>query len=271
MSSRLTAGKAFTLLVLPAVFGSVAFAGTEKSSTIPKPRVECIALSGRKIPASKIGLPSGGVTITSAVVDPGTGNDISGPNSVPAFCKIDGTIAPVDPAGPPINFRVDIPVNWNRNAIQLGGNGFDGFIPNLAALARGLPGSPIGPAFPPDVAFPIAKGYAMYGSDGGHGGASAPNLDATPGPKVAGMGYMYAQHGTGAAGTAPPSRPFTANPAWWNNDESLNNFAHEAIKKTHDAATEIISEMYGVSPRFTYFMGESQGGREAACSPGLLP
>ena len=261
----------FVVLLLATLFNPVVRAGGPRAASELKAKTECSALAGRKIPASKIGLPTGGVTITAAVVDPGSGDSASDANFVPAFCKIDGVIATVDPAAPPINFRVDIPTNWNRNAIQLGGNGFDGFIPNLAALARGLPGSPIGPAFPPDAPFPIAKGYAMYGGDGGHGGASAPDLKAAPGPKVAGMGYMYAEHGTGAAGTAPPNRPFTANPAWWNNDESINNFAHEAIKKTHDAAMEIILEMYGVKPRFTYFMGESQGGREAAAAPAYYP
>ena len=47
------------------------------------------------------------------------------------------------------------------------------------------------------------------------------------------------------------------------NKESLKNFAYEQIKKTHDVAMDILLQMYGKKPKYTYFMGESQGGREA--------
>ena len=35
------------------------------------------------------------------------------------------------------------------------------------------------------------------------------------------------------------------------------------MKKTHDAAMVIIERMYGERPRFNYYIGNSQGGREA--------
>jgi len=258
-------------LFLPFVLISSTYAGGKNAAANLKPKIGCSAMQGQKIPASKIALPTNGATIISATLDPGSGDSVPHANFVPPFCKIDGAIAPLDPSAPPINFRVDVPVNWNQKAIQLAGNGFDGFIPNLAALARSAPGSPLGPAFPPDAPYPIAQGYAMFGGDGGHSGASAPDPDEVPGPKTAGMGYLYATPGTGAAATAPAGRPFTGNPAWWGNEEALANFAHEAIKKTHDVAVEIVTQMYGTKPRFTYFMGESQGGREAAGAVAYYP
>jgi feruloyl esterase len=35
------------------------------------------------------------------------------------------------------------------------------------------------------------------------------------------------------------------------------------MKKTHDAAMVILERMYGERPRFNYYIGNSQGGREA--------
>jgi len=35
------------------------------------------------------------------------------------------------------------------------------------------------------------------------------------------------------------------------------------MKKTHDAAMVIMERMYGGRPRFNYYIGTSQGGREA--------
>ena len=35
------------------------------------------------------------------------------------------------------------------------------------------------------------------------------------------------------------------------------------MKKTHDAAMVIIERAYGERPRFNYYIGTSQGGREA--------
>jgi hypothetical protein len=214
--------------------------GRVRSQAEMKAKIGCSALAGKTIPAAKIALPTSGATISSADNSPGSGQEGT-PDFVPSYCDIKGSIAPVDPSAPPINFEVDIPANWNGKAIQIGGNGMDGFVPFLAALSRGTAGSPLGPAYPPDVPYPIAKGYATYGSDSGHGGARAP----------------------GAGGPAQGGPPPVANFSWMANKESLKNFAYEQIKKTHDVAIEILLQMYGTKPKYTYFMGESQGGREA--------
>ena len=83
---------------------------------------------------------------------------------------------------------------------------------------------------------PVQRGFAAYGSDSGH-------QNPPPGPRG-----------------APP------NPAasdWWFNDEAVRNFGYLQMKKTHDAAMVIIERMYGERPRFNYYIGNSQGGREA--------
>lgn len=70
----------------------------------------------------------------------------------------------------------------------------------------------------------LDRGWATYGSDSGH---QNPDLE------------------------------------WSANDEALRNFGYMQLKKTHDAAWVIIERMYGTRPSVSYFVGSSQGGREA--------
>ena len=50
---------------------------------------------------------------------------------------------------------------------------------------------------------------------------------------------------------------------WALNDEAIRNLGYMQMKKTHDAAMVIIERAYGERPRFNYYIGTSQGGREA--------
>jgi feruloyl esterase len=77
----------------------------------------------------------------------------------------------------------------------------------------------------PDSPRPIARGYVTFGSDSGHSG---PGYDGS----------------------------FALN------NEALLNFAYEALKKTKDAAFEIMHRYYGAYPKYGYFYGASEGGRE---------
>jgi feruloyl esterase len=83
---------------------------------------------------------------------------------------------------------------------------------------------------------PLQRGFAAYGSDSGH-------QNPPPGPRGA------------------PPNPAAAD--WWFNDEAVRNFGYMQMKKTHDAAMVIVERMYGERPRFNYYIGNSQGGREA--------
>jgi feruloyl esterase len=118
----------------------------------------CAALSGAKLPASVIGLPTTGAMTTSATLVDDTVNG--------RFCKILGAIHPVDPAAPDIHFQLNLPSDWNHKALQIGGGGYNGVLIN-GETAR----------FPaPDKPSPLRQGYATFGSDSGH--VAQPGQDA---------------------------------------------------------------------------------------------
>ena len=162
---------------------------------------------------------------------------VAAANNVPAHCRVNGTIAPVDtsPTARPINFSVVLPASWNRRAAQLGGGGMNGVIPNLTGDAQGTP--------------LLAGGLATYGSDSGHqisfgrrGGPPAPGAGSPP---------------------APAAPPAATSDDWTLNEEAIANLGYMQMKKTHDAAMVIMERVYGGRPRFNYYIGTSQGGREA--------
>jgi feruloyl esterase len=134
-------------------------------------------------------------------------------------------MAPTDTSsyGRPINFRVILPASWSSHAVQLGGGGMNGSIP-------GLTGG--------EGAVLLQQGFAAYGSDSGHqqGGFGGPR---------------------GGAAAAP-----TGND-WALSDEAIKNLGYMQMKKTHDAAMVLMERAYGERPRFNYYVGSSQGGREA--------
>ena len=84
------------------------------------------------------------------------------------------------------------------------------------------------PAHPYDKPSPLAQGFVTYGTDSGH--------ESKPGE---------------------PPQLFALN------DEAFENFSHLAYKKVRDAAVALIVRAYGKPPAKMYFMGSSEGGREA--------
>ena len=143
-------------------------------------------------------------------------------DATPAYAIVEGSIFPVDPNGWPINFRVLLPASWSRRAMQAGGGGMNGSI----TVREGK--NPM-----------INEGFVMYGSDSGH------------------------QGGMGGRGTVLASGPAGAKPDDWAlNEEAIRNLGYMQMKKTHDATMVIIERIYGELPRFNYYIGGSQGGRE---------
>jgi hypothetical protein len=171
---------------------------------------------GGMIPVSSIGEPVAGVTLAAPRWVAATGN-------APAYCSVDGAMAPTDtsPNGRPINFRVVLPASWTGHAVQLGGGGMNGSIPNLT----GGEGAAL-----------LQRGFATYGSDSGH-----------------------QQGGFGARGGGPAA----AGDNWALSDEAIKNLGYMQMKKTHDAAMVLMERLYGERPRYNYYVGSSQGGREA--------
>jgi hypothetical protein len=183
---------------------------------------------GSAIPISAIGEPVSGVTLNVPVW-------IGAAGSLPAYCSVNGSMAPVDTAANarPINFRVVLPASWGYRAAQMGGGGMNGTIPNLLGGADMAASSAL-----------IQLGFATYGSDSGHQ-----------------MGLVgFARGMDRGSGAAPPT---SANDDWALNEEAMKNLGYMQLKKTHDAAMVLIERIYGEKPRFSYFFGTSQGGREA--------
>ena len=142
--------------------------------------------------------------------------------ATPAYGVVEGSIFPVDPNGWPINFRLLLPASWSHHSMQAGGGGMNGSI----TVREGR--NPM-----------INKGFVMYGSDSGH------------------------QGGMGGGGKILASGPADAKPDDWAlNEEAIRNLGYMQMKKTHDAAMVIIERIYGERPRFNYYIGGSQGGRE---------
>ncbi len=86
------------------------------------------------------------------------------------------------------------------------------------------------PAGPVNVPVPLAQGYATFSSDSGHQANKLASQDGSFGL----------------------------------NDEAVQNFSGDALKKTHGVALALIRAFYGIeNPRRMYFVGGSTGGREA--------
>ena len=98
-------------------------------------------------------------------------------------------------------------------------------------LVRGTGPGPDGPP----GSDPLAKGYVTLGTDGGH----------------------------------PVAKPDIG--VFFLNDEALLNHAYGANRKAHDLSLAVIANYYGKAPRKYYFMGSSQGGREAMSMLQLFP
>jgi feruloyl esterase len=134
--------------------GDSGSAGLPNTTTVLP--LACAQLANTAIPASSIGLPTSGGTVTAATVVAASG---TGAAAVPEHCLVTASIAPVDKSAPNILFRVALPTAWNSKAVMFGGGGFDGSIPSVTGNV---------PAGPTDKATPLGRGYATFASDSGH-------------------------------------------------------------------------------------------------------
>lgn len=191
---------------------------------------DCVAeKTGTAVPVDRIGAPVRQVTLAAPTWTAETATS-------PGYCRVQGVIEAVDtaPTARPINFAVAFPARWNRRSAQLGGGGMNGTIPNLTG--GGGPGSPS----------LLSRGVATYGSDSGH--------------QAGGFG---GRRGAAPPAAAPAAAPRPTGDDWALNEEAVANLGHAQMKKTHDAAMVLIERLYGARPQFNYYLGTSQGGREA--------
>lgn len=189
--------------------------------------VSDITKVGTSIPAAEIGEPVGSVKLYPP-------RWIEADETTPAHAVVEGSIMPVDPEGWPINFRVLLPETWSKRSMQQGGGGNNGVITVDEANNR---------MFKVIKSTMLKKGFAMYGSDSGH-----QTIRSWP-------------------GAPPPPAPLATGPTtgdeWSLNDEAIRNLGYMQMKKTHDAAMVIMKRVYGTEPENNYYIGNSQGGREA--------
>ena len=124
--------------------------------------VGCGGLRGIVVPASWIGLPTTGAEVVSTK-DRHEGRV--------AYCRVIGRIHPVDPNADDIRFELNLPEQWNGKALQYGGGTFDGYMGTSNGLGRTAVGLK-------REATPLMRGYATFGSDGGHHRSYFPLPDA---------------------------------------------------------------------------------------------
>jgi hypothetical protein len=184
----------------------------------------CATIKDMYIRPQAIGLPTSGAVVTATTFVPAT----AGVSNLGEYCRVEGGIRPVDPTAPEIRFRINLPTAWNGKAVQFGGGGYNGVMPNTTGrttlgLLTPTTAFPSGPTTTPA---PLALGYITFAGDSGH--QAADSNDASFGM----------------------------------NDEAVLNFGYMHIKKTLDIAVEIAKARYGKKPKRVYFSGGSTGGRE---------
>ena len=141
-----------TVLSVAAAAGLAASSGQAAGDRVHLSTAACTALEGMSIPASAIGLPTGGAVVQAAehVAD----GD---------FCKVTGVIKNHTASTAVFEFEVNLPMAWNGKALQMGGGGYDG------SLVTGLEGYKLQPDGEPT---PLEQGYVTLGSNGGHKGGA---------------------------------------------------------------------------------------------------
>lgn len=136
----------------------------------------CESLAGIGVPAEAIALPTTGSKVTEVAweVDVETHG---------AYCRVTGSILPLDASAPAINWQANLPASWNGKLLQLGGGGFNGRVP------RTLRHPPLSLQ---NVASPLARGYVAFGSDSGHQASNASDASfARNAEALANYAYMH--------------------------------------------------------------------------------
>lgn len=219
-----------TLLALAAAAALTACGGSDDDGNFTTPLVvanpasACAALAGQSVEAGKIGEPTTGATVKSATLKAAVAD---APNTA-GTATVLGTpeYCEVLIEIKPVDATAPL-INTQLN-LPSSWNGkklqFGGSGYN-GALVTGLDPSRNAP---PDVPRPITRGYMTTGTDSGH--QNQAGVEA----------YAFAL-----------------------NQEALVNFAYASYKKTHDVAIELGQRYYGKRPLRSYYMGGSEGGREA--------
>lgn len=129
---------------------------------------------------------------------------------------------------PYLDMEVDVPAGWSGRLWQQGGGGLDGKI--TSAITTDATTGAI-----TSMSIALKDGLAVYAASNG-GNRSAVPAEAAP---------LVWANGT-PEGVA-----------------SAKDYAWAALSTTREFAVAVIKKFYGISPRYTYFNGCSNGGRNA--------
>ncbi|WP_454667117.1 tannase/feruloyl esterase family alpha/beta hydrolase [Acinetobacter calcoaceticus] len=185
---------------------------------------DCDNLNGIVIDAQQIDIPSGKATIQSTEFHLATEDRLS---------KDSKTVVKATPDYCQVRLAVE-PINPDAPLIHVQVNLPSQWNQKMlqyggggynGVLITGLDGSR---GAGPDVPLPLTQGYVTYGTDSGHQVEDGVDIQA-----------------------------FALN------EEALMNHAYAAYKKTHDVTRFIVQRYYQQLPKKTYYMGGSEGGREA--------
>jgi feruloyl esterase len=138
----------------------------------------CTGMVGMQIPAAAIALPTRG-----AVVDKASRIEKDRAGAAVPYCAVLGKIAAIDPKAPSIEFQVNLPERWNDKALQFGGGGYNGRIPDATGWsAHDLQTGPTA----------LARGFLTFSDDSGHQAASGNDgLFAENDEALANFGNMH--------------------------------------------------------------------------------
>ncbi len=152
------------VLLMAVGMGPALAADNGNQEPIRLSRETCASLQGSSIPTSAIGLQTSGALVQTAVFVAASDKDNNNGN----FCKVTGIVKPHNASSPNLEFEVNLPAEWNRRALQMGGGGYDGSLATgLTQYSNQAPNSDT----------PLKQGYVTLGSDGGHKGK--PGFDGT--------------------------------------------------------------------------------------------
>ncbi len=204
-----------------------------------------IASSLPTVPSVDLGAQSAPQAAVAPLPDIGERRTITEADCTPA--KL-GTAIPVGAIGEPVSSVSVAEPKWTAPT-------------DSAAAYCAVDGAmaPIDPAAKPinfRVVFPAS--WTLRAAQLGGGGMNGviPNLTGGRGGSV-GPSQGVATYGSDSGHAAKEA------PEWALVDEAIKNLGYMQMKKTHDAATVLIDRMYGRKPAVTYYIGTSQGGREA--------
>jgi len=184
----------------------------------------CAALNGKTIDSSSIGEPTRGAVVTSATYHAAVPDAPNATNTAIIPGTPDYCQTLIDIKPVDVTAPV-IKAEVNLPASWNGKSLQMGGGGLNGTLVTGLTGAR---ADGPETPLPLTRGYITLGTDSGHQVAPGVNADA----------FVF-------------------------NQEAFINYAYASYKKTHDVGIQLSRAYYGHEPVHKYYIGGSEGGREA--------